>query len=262
MPFIAQRLDVVPDDGSPTHSTFRSASLSAFGLAVDAPCISVLFDMCHAVLKRVTALGAEEMAKVPMVAKSNDMFAKNWGSAMFATRRKELVPIEVTEEAETIIAVLVLSLPWDFWESLPSLSSANAVQSLRPHLVRFMTDLHGLQTGATGIAPETLRMKSFRRTTQSDKPSFNWEATLVADGVDSGGCSGSRRPVTARTLSSTCALTRCSRSWKWTWAAGGIVVVRGYDNGNIVIARGVINGNCGHIDGRYPRGVVDSSYAD
>jgi hypothetical protein len=68
VPLPSKRLNVLTDDGDSALLALWGATLRAFRLAVDAPRIPILFDMCHAVFEWVTALGAEEVAIVPVLA--------------------------------------------------------------------------------------------------------------------------------------------------------------------------------------------------
>lgn len=112
MPFAAERFDVLPNDGSPTVPTLGRSSLGPSGLAFHAPRIPIFLDVCHALLKWVATLGTEEMAVVPVLAKSDNVLSENGCRAVFTTGSVILMPVEVTEETQTIIAILGHGHPW------------------------------------------------------------------------------------------------------------------------------------------------------
>jgi hypothetical protein len=99
MPFSAQGLNVLSNDSCTTLSAFRCSPLSALRLAIDAPRVAILFDMCHTVLKRITALSAEEMSVVPMSAEGDNVLTKNRGLAVLTARSEQLMPVKMAKES-------------------------------------------------------------------------------------------------------------------------------------------------------------------
>jgi hypothetical protein len=65
-------------------------------LAVQAPCITVFFDVGHALLERVAAFSAEEMSIVPIFTQSYHVLPNNWSLAVFASWSKVLMPVKMT----------------------------------------------------------------------------------------------------------------------------------------------------------------------
>jgi hypothetical protein len=106
MPFSAQGLDVLPNDGRFALPALWGPSLCSLGLALDAPGVTVLLDMRHALLKGVAALSAEEVAIVPVLTQGNNMLSHDRGRAVLASRSKQLVPVEVAIKTHALIAIL------------------------------------------------------------------------------------------------------------------------------------------------------------
>lgn len=86
MPFSAQGLDVLSNNSYTALFALGGSSFCTLRLAIDTPRVPVLLNMCHAVVKRVTTLSAEEMTVVPMSAESDDVLTKNRGLAVFTAR--------------------------------------------------------------------------------------------------------------------------------------------------------------------------------
>jgi hypothetical protein len=106
MPFSAQGLNVLPDDGRFALPALGCPSLCSLGLALDAPGVAVLLDVRHALLEGVAALGTEEMTVVPVLAQGNNMLSHDRGRAVLASRSKQLVPVEVAIKTHALIAIL------------------------------------------------------------------------------------------------------------------------------------------------------------
>lgn len=68
VPLSAECLDILADDRKATALAFGGAALSTLGLAINAPGVAVLLNVCHAMLKGFTALGTKEVAVVKVVA--------------------------------------------------------------------------------------------------------------------------------------------------------------------------------------------------
>lgn len=88
VPFTSESLNILTNHGNLAIHTLWSAALGAPGLAVDAPGVSVLFNVRHAVLKRITTLGTEKMSVVPVLAKCHNVFSKDGCFAVLASWRK------------------------------------------------------------------------------------------------------------------------------------------------------------------------------
>ena len=106
MPFSAHCLDVLADDWLLALQAFGSSALGALRLAVQAPCIPILLDMAHAFLERVAALSAEEMAEMPMLTQRHGVLADDRCLAMFASRSKVLMPVQMAVVAQPLITIL------------------------------------------------------------------------------------------------------------------------------------------------------------
>lgn len=148
MPLAAKRPNVLSDDGLPALATFGRPALGALCLARHAPRITVLFDMRHAALKWVPALGAEEVAKVPVVAQCHDVLAHNGRRAVLAPRREQFVPVQVAVEPETRVTVLGHGLARRFGEMFACGPPGDALEPRRPVLIRFWRDLERLERRA------------------------------------------------------------------------------------------------------------------
>lgn len=128
VPFTSQCADVLPNDRLFTHFALWSTSLGSFCLAIDAPCVAVLLNVGHSSLKGIAAFGTEEMPIMPMLAQRHNMLAKNGCFAMLATRCKELMPVEMTIETQSLVSVLSHSLARGFIENLAGSTPADALQ--------------------------------------------------------------------------------------------------------------------------------------
>ena len=187
MPFVPKCLDVLANDRRPTLPAFRSAPLSPLSLAFDTPGVAVFLDVRHAVLERITALGAKEMAIVPVLAQTHDVLAKNRRLAMLASRSEELVPVKVAVEAQALIAIFSHGHAWSLVKNLPGSTTRDATKTFLTYILRFGTDLHGLQVGATSVTHQALRMEPICATSKCDKTAFNMETAFMAMSFALGG---------------------------------------------------------------------------
>lgn len=242
MPLASKRPDVLPNDRLPALLALGCPSLRSFGLAIDAPCVAVLLDMRHALFEGVAALSAEEVAIVPVIAKSDDMLTQDWCCAMLATGCKQLMPIKVTVEAETFVTIFCHSLARLLLEDLTCCTPANALQPGCTIRLRLGADLQRLQRGATDVAGEALWVESVVTAGESDETPFDRQIALVAasGGPGSDLIGGSRRPVASGLcgVSNTWGVLLWSRKWPSGGLAGG--VVRGHNDRNVGVIFTVI----------------------
>ena len=68
MPLPTQRLHILTNDRLFTLLTLRCSALCALGLAFDAPCVAVFFNVRHALLEGITTFSTEKVTIVPMLA--------------------------------------------------------------------------------------------------------------------------------------------------------------------------------------------------
>jgi isocitrate dehydrogenase kinase/phosphatase len=114
-------------------------------------------------LKRVTALGTEEMAIVPVMTKSNHMLFHDWGRAMLASWCKIFMPVKMAIEAKPFVAVFSHCLALDFRELLAMLATLKSSESFASIHVWLWPYLERLETGTTTETDKTLGMEIFRR---------------------------------------------------------------------------------------------------
>jgi hypothetical protein len=100
--------------------------------------------MGHTLAKRITALGAEEVTVVPVSPESDDMLTKNRGLAVLAARREQLVPVEMAEESQTLIAILSHGLARLLLEDFASCAAVDTIKSFLSEVVRLMANFHRL----------------------------------------------------------------------------------------------------------------------
>ncbi|KAK5634733.1 hypothetical protein RRF57_010446 [Xylaria bambusicola] len=143
MPLGAEGLDILSNDSFLATPALGRASLGALSLAGDAPRVAVLLDVRHALLERVAALGAEEVAKVPVLTEGDDVVTENGRLAVLALRRKVLVPVEVAEEPHALVAVLGHGLPGLLLEDLACCAAAYAVETGSIEVIWLRTDFEG-----------------------------------------------------------------------------------------------------------------------
>jgi hypothetical protein len=91
-------LDILSDDSCTAFPALWSSTFGALRLAVDAPRITILLNVRHAMFEWVTTFGTEEVTVMPVSSKSDYVFTENRGLTVLATRREQLMPIEVTKE--------------------------------------------------------------------------------------------------------------------------------------------------------------------
>ena len=98
MPLTAERPDVLPNDGLLAPTALGRPSLGPLRLAGDTPCVAILLDVRHAALKRIAALGTEEVPEMPVSTEGDDVLAHDGRRTVLAARRKELVPVQMAIE--------------------------------------------------------------------------------------------------------------------------------------------------------------------
>jgi hypothetical protein len=144
MPFSAQGLNILSNNSCTALSAFWCSPLGTLRLAINTPSVPVLLDVCHAMVERVTALGAEEMAVVPVSTESDNVLTENRGLAVLTARGEQLMPVKMTEESETLISIFGHGLARFLVESLTGCAASDAIKSLLTEMVGLMADLHRL----------------------------------------------------------------------------------------------------------------------
>ena len=175
VPLAAEGLDVLADDALLAAPALGGAALRALRLALDAPRVAVLFNVRHAVLKGVAALGAEKVSVVPVGAERDNVLAEDRRLAVLAARRKLLVPVEVAVEAQALVAVLLLRLAGHLLDDLAALSALDAVQSRVSRHLGLGADLHGFQGNVAREAREALWVEALGDAGQGHRSPFNGE---------------------------------------------------------------------------------------
>lgn len=159
VPLGAQCFDILSNDRSLAALTLGRATLRPSRLAGHAPRIPVLLNVRHPPLKRIAALGTEEMSVMPVFAERYDVFAQDGRLAVFAMRREQLVPVQMAVEPQPLIAILGHRLTGCLFENFARCSATDAVDSRRVEAVWFGADLEGLETCAACVAAEALWVK-------------------------------------------------------------------------------------------------------
>lgn len=136
MPFPSESLDVLPNHGHFAHLALWSAPLRPLGLALDAPRVTVLLYVRHAVFKRIAAFCAEKVAVVPMVPKGNDVLPKDGRPAMLAARGEELMPVQMAIQPEPVIPILRHGIARNLLEHLASGATLDSLEAVLPERVR------------------------------------------------------------------------------------------------------------------------------
>ena len=77
-------------------------------VTVDTPRVSIFLHKGRRAIERITALGAEEVAGVPLSTACNDDFAFDGRLAALASWREELVEVKVAVEASGLISAIFL----------------------------------------------------------------------------------------------------------------------------------------------------------
>jgi hypothetical protein len=179
VPLAAQGLDDHANDGEPALHALRGAPLGAFRLAVDAPGIPILLDVAHALLEGVAALGAEEVAEVPVLSQGDGVLAEDGSLAVLALGGVELMPVEMAEVALAHVAIVCYRLALDLGDWLASGTTLNSIEALVAHIVGFFEDFEGLKTGSAGEADKATRVVFLGGSSKSYDASFNGQLALV-----------------------------------------------------------------------------------
>lgn len=129
VPLGGQRLHILPNDGLTTSPALGRATLGTASLARDTPGIPVLFNVRGTRTKRVTALGTEEVTNVPVLAESYNVLANNGRGAVLAARCKLLVPVQMAEETQAVVAVLAHSLARGLLQNLATGTPGNPMET-------------------------------------------------------------------------------------------------------------------------------------
>lgn len=180
MPLPAERLDHHADHGEPARHALGGAPLGTFGLALDAPGVPVLLDMARALLERVAALRAEEVAKVPVLSQGDGVRAENRGLAVFALGGVEFVPVEVAEVAVAGVAVFCHGLALDVGDRLSSSTALDPIKTLGAHGGRFVEDFECFESGSAREADKALGVEFLCSSSESYDSSFNGQLALLA----------------------------------------------------------------------------------
>lgn len=188
MPLAAERPDVLTDDGLAALFTLGCPPLGALRLARHAPRIAVLFDMRHAALKGIAALGTEEVAKVPVVAQRHHVLAHDGRRAVLTPRREQLVPVQMAVEPEARVPVFGHGLAGGLGEVLARGPSGDALETRRPVVIRLRRDLERLERRAARVAGEALRVEALRHPCQRNEAAFDEVAALVAASRGTAAC--------------------------------------------------------------------------
>lgn len=102
MPLLSQRLDHHLRD---RLATTGALAAEAATMTADAPGKAVLLDKRRGFIERIAALGAEEMADVPLAATGQNDLAFNRGLARATARAEFLMEVQVAVEAHAVVAV-------------------------------------------------------------------------------------------------------------------------------------------------------------
>lgn len=179
VPFAAEGLDVLSNDGRLAALALWSAAFGALRLAAQTPGVAVLFNVRHALLKGIAALGAEKVAVVPVLAERDGVLANDGRRAVLAARCEILVPVEMAVEAKAFVAIVRQRLSLAFFNLLPGRPPANAIESCHSFRFGLGANLQCLETGATGEADEALGMESLGHTRESNDSALDGQLALV-----------------------------------------------------------------------------------
>lgn len=169
MPFPSESLDVLPNHGQLAHLALRGAPLSPLGLALDAPRVTVLLYVRHAVFEGIAAFCAEKVTVMPMMSKGNNVLPKDGRLAMLAARGEKLMPVQMTIQPEPVIPILRHGLSRDLLEHLASGATLDTLEAVLPEGVRLGAYFECLQAGPACKARKTLRVELKGRTCKRHK---------------------------------------------------------------------------------------------
>lgn len=136
MPFPSESLNVLSNHGHLAHLALWSAPLRPLCLALDAPRVTVLLYVRHAVFEGIATFCAEEVTVVPVMTKGNDMLPEDGRPAVLAARGEKLMPVQMAIQAEAVIPILRHSLARDLLERLASGATLNALKAVLPGGIR------------------------------------------------------------------------------------------------------------------------------
>lgn len=112
-------------------------------------------------LKGVATFGTEEVAVVPVFPEGDDVFSYDGSCAVLTSRSKLLMPVKMAVESKTLVTVFSYGLAGYFIKHLSPSTSPDAIDPLLTHIIRLMTDFHGLKIGTARVTAETVRVEAF-----------------------------------------------------------------------------------------------------
>jgi hypothetical protein len=101
VPFTAHCLNVLANDWSLALLALGGLSFCTLCLTVQTPSITILLDMCHSFLERITTLSTKEVSIVPVLSQRDCMLSDDRSLTVFAFGGVVFMPIEMTEIAKS-----------------------------------------------------------------------------------------------------------------------------------------------------------------
>jgi hypothetical protein len=93
---------------------------------------------------------------------------------MFAFGCKGLMPVEMTVESHSLVAIFSHGLTLDFRDVFTTSSASNAINSFIAFCTWLETNFKRLKTRTAAEADEALWMEMFRFAVKSEYPSLDW----------------------------------------------------------------------------------------
>jgi len=167
-------LNVLANDWSLALLALGSLSFCTLCLTVQTPSITILLDMCHSFLKRITTLSTKEVSIMPVLSQRDCMFSDDGCLAVLALRSVIFMPIEMTEIAKSWITVLRHGLAFNFWDGLALSSAFDSIETFSTFCRWLGMYFQRFQPSSATETYEALRMKMLRSSTELHHSALDW----------------------------------------------------------------------------------------
>lgn len=194
MPLRPQRLHNRVRDWLATALALRA---EAVRVAIHTPRMAILLDKRRTAIKRITALRAEKMSRMPLGTTRNHYLALNRRLAALAPRRETLVEIQVTVESWRLVDTILLFKLRHLFGRVPARQEFNILTALSRADAVAACSVFGRWLGVKGdafqffaalIAAEAFRVEA--ASAGADDAARDGQRTVGALGAGADGCWG------------------------------------------------------------------------
>lgn len=166
MPLASQSLHVLSNDWLLALLALRSLAFSTFRLAVQAPSITILLDMGHSLLERITTFGAEEVSIMPMLTEGNCVLANDGCLAVLAFGCEVLMEVKMAVVALSLVSIFGHSLTLDLFKWLSAGTTLDTVDTFSARCGWFRVNFERFQSCSAAEADKAFWMEVLGSSTQ------------------------------------------------------------------------------------------------